>query len=85
MNDASGDSDRAHLAINAIFRSRKLLLDRGGEGDDLERRPWFVDVLQCPIRSCFGFGFGNFVRIESRRVGERKDLSVAWIEHDCRA
>jgi hypothetical protein len=59
MDHASGDSDRAHLAVDVIVRLRELLLECGGEGDDFERRTGFVNILQRPVRSRFRFRFGT--------------------------
>src|SRR5215470_16901421 len=42
MDHASGHSDGAHLAVDVIFGTDEFLLDRGGEGDDFERRTGFV-------------------------------------------
>ena len=53
VDHASGDSDRAHLAIDVIVRLREFLLHRGGERDDFERRTRFVDILQRPVGSRF--------------------------------
>src|SRR6185503_5462847 len=49
VDQASGDSDRTHLAVDVIGGLSEVLLQRGRESDDFECRTRFVNVLQCPV------------------------------------
>src|SRR5215208_5729975 len=85
VDDASGDSNRAHLAVDVIVYFCKLLLERRGESDDFERRTGFVNILQRPIGSCFRLSFGYLIRIKRRGIGESQNFAAAWIEDDHRS
>src|SRR5687767_4362458 len=82
MNQTARDSYLAHLTVYLVVRCYETLLERGRVGNNFERRTRLVDVLKGPIRAHLRRVLTRLIRIERRRIRERKNLAGARIHHD---
>ena len=81
---AAANLDEARRAVDPVVGPDHALLQGRRCGDDLERRPGLVEVLDGAVAPLALVGPAERVRVERRPVGEREDLAGQRI-HDHRA
>ncbi len=82
VHDARAEPDHARIGVDRIGWCQQLLLERGGGGDDLERRAGLVQILDGPVAAFLVADIPVRVGIEGRVAGEREDFAAGRIHHD---
>ena len=79
------DRQRARRGVDDRLRTHLARIERGGDGERLQRRPGLERVDQRAIAHVVARGPLAIVRVERRPVRQRQNLAGLGVEHDQRA